>query len=253
MKVITWNTNGLRARMKDGTLKQVMEQRADILCFQETKLTDGSIFSAETFLGYHIIFSLSQNKGRSGVAILSKYPINDCDSICGLTKADAEGRYARIRIGGLNIVSLYMPHGRRDKSELPYKLSVGLHLRQILQQKFGGKVLICTDFNIAHSEMDLARPKNNHNNVMFTTEERELIDGILDVGYFDVYRELKPTGNDFTWWPYAFEAYRRNLGWRIDYFFASRALAGHVKDVEVLRRIRGSDHAPIVLDMENMV
>lgn len=148
-----------------------------------------------------------------------------------------------------------MPHGSRDKKNLKYKLEVCNKIIDRIEQdiKEGKKIIITTDFNIAHKEIDLARPSQNRKNIMFTDEERKIVDNILKIGMVDSFREKNKEGNCYTWWPYAFNAKERNLGWRIDYIFVSENIKDKIEKVNILKEIEGSDHCPtkITLKFDN--
>lgn len=249
MKIVSWNVNGLRARIGDGTLAKVLSLDADIYCFQELKLSNLEIFSSDIFEGYHASTNLADKKGYSGVCILSKDAPQYINDKSGYKRADDEGRYIEVKLTDeLSIVSLYMPHGKRDKSDLTYKLSFGDYLLGCLKNSV--ETIICTDFNIAHKDIDLARPTQNKNNVMFTSEERKMIDNFLTLGYIDAFRkDNKELEGFYTWWPFSFDAYDRNLGWRIDYFFVPERISKKLKNVKILKEIRGSDHAPIIMEL----
>lgn len=249
MKIVSWNVNGLRARVNDGTLEKVLSLAADIYCFQELKLSDLEIFSSKIFRGYHASTNLADKKGYSGVCILSKKEPQYIINQSGYKRADDEGRYIGVKLtDDISVISLYMPHGKRDKSDLAYKLSFANYLLERL--KNSPKTVVCTDFNIAHADIDLARPTQNKNNVMFTSEERKVVDNFLALGYLDAFRcsNIELDGA-YTWWPFSFDAYDRNLGWRIDYFFIPESLSNKLKSVEILNEIRGSDHAPIIMEL----
>lgn len=251
IKVVSWNVNGLRACFGHGGLEVLDSLNPDIICLQEIKLSKDSLSVLEKnfFKQYHLFYSLSERKGRNGVLIASKLPvIDDCYSI-GMKEFDLQGRFVMIKLtNGLQVINLYMPHGKRDKSELEYKLKVFAFFSAYLK-KNASSAIICTDFNIAHTELDLARPKNNLNNIMFTENERQAVDQLIQSGYCDITRSFYKGTGHFTWWPYAYDAWNKNIGWRIDYFFVNEAIKKYIKSVEILRNIRCSDHCPIILNM----
>lgn len=251
MKIISWNVNGLRARVKDGSLVRVLSLNADVLCFQELKLSDARIFDLEIFDGYYVSVKLASRFGYSGVCILTKKKPIDVNCELGFARADEDGRYLRVNEGSdCSIISLYMPHGKRDKKDIPYKIEMADYIFNSLLEKGKKRYIICTDFNIAHEDIDLARPRQNINNTMFTWTERKIVDDLLALGYVDAFR-LFEKGNEFySWWPFSFDAYERNVGWRIDYFFVPEELEKKINKVEILKEIRGSDHAPIAMDIE---
>lgn len=250
MKIVSWNVNGLRARLLDGTLQKVLSLDADVYCFQELKLSDLGTFDSALFERYHVSAKLAKKRGYSGVCILSKEPPQFVNKESGFIKADNEGRYLSATFpNGIRVISVYMPHGKRDKSEIQYKLFFANHLQNHLF-KDDIETIVCTDFNIAHKEIDLARPKQNNANVMFTPEERKVIDDLISLGFVDAFR-VKETGEGYyTWWPFSYNAYERNLGWRIDYFFISKKLRKHLNSVNILKEVRGSDHAPIIMELK---
>ena len=138
-----------------------------------------------------------------------------------------------------------MPHGRRNGSELPYKLRAYRALRECLKDLSGSNVIIAGDFNIAHGEIDLARPRQNLENIMFTADERRQLDALVSRGLRDSFRLLNEDAIAYTWWPYAYGARARNLGWRIDYIFVSTKLIPHLTKSFVVHRSTGSDHCPV--------
>lgn len=251
IKILSWNVNGLRACINHGGLKVFNSFDPDIICLQEIKLSEDNlnVLKTDCLKNYYLFYSLSERKGRNGVLIASKLPVIEYYYSMGMEKFDLQGRFVMIKLtNGLQIVNLYMPHGKRDKSELEYKLKV-LDFFSLFLKKSVSNGIVCTDFNIAHTELDLARPKNNLNNIMFTENERRAFDKLLQSGYCDIARKFYNGTGYFTWWPYAFNAWERNLGWRIDYFFVDENITQYVKSVEILNNIRCSDHCPIMLNM----
>ena len=149
----------------------------------------------------------------------------------------------------MTIINVYIPHGGRQKENLDYKLNVYNKLIEKLAKIKNQKVIVLGDFNIAHQEIDLARPTQNKNNIMFTQQERQQIDRVIDLGFVDSFRKLDKSSGNYTWWPYAFNAKERNMGWRIDYIFVSKKLSECVKNVTIYPECAFSDHCPIGLEL----
>lgn len=251
IKIISWNVNGLRACFNHGGSEILNSFDPDIICLQEIKLSEDSlsILKKNFFKDYYLFYSLSERKGRNGVLIASKLPVIESYYSIGMEEFDLQGRFVMIKLtNGLQVINLYMPHGKRDKSELEYKLKVFDYFSLFLKKNVSSGI-ICTDFNIAHTKLDLARPKNNFNNIMFTENERHAVDKLVQSGYCDITRRFYNGTGHFTWWPYAFNAWERNIGWRIDYFFVNESIAQCVKSVEILNNVRCSDHCPIMLNI----
>ena len=145
-----------------------------------------------------------------------------------------------------------MPHGGRQKENMAYKLTAYGKLLRYLERLRVGGVILAGDFNVAHKELDLARPKQNQNNTMFTTEEREQLDGIIDLGLVDSFRQFNQEGGSYTWWPYSAVARDRHLGWRIDYVFVSKSFQSTLKRAFILPEVPGSDHCPAGIELEHV-
>lgn len=242
MKIISWNVNGLRAVYKKNFLGWFEKTKADIICLQETKaqkeqLSDDLI----NIKGYHSFFNSAQKKGYSGVAVFTKKRPLSVKGKLGHKRFDSEGRILELEFSGFTLVNLYIPHGGRQKENLDYKLEVYEDILKYIKEK----TIVLGDFNVAHEEIDLARPKDNKNNIMFTIEEREQISRILKLGFKDTFRELHPKEKKYTWWPYFANARERNLGWRIDYVFSSKPF----KDAFILTNVSGSDHCPVGISL----
>lgn len=158
-----------------------------------------------------------------------------------------EGRFLKLTFPRFTLINFYLPHGGRKKENLDYKLKVYDFLLNYLSKLVNEKVILSGDFNIAHEDIDLARPKQNQNNIMFTPEERKKIDNLIQLGYVDTFRIFNQEGGNYTWWSYMAGARERNLGWRIDYLFVSPGLKQDLKSAFILQEIAGSDHCPIGL------
>lgn len=244
----------MRAVLKKGFLKWLAGTRADIICLQEIKADVGELPpDALRPEGYISFFSPSSlKKGHSGVACYVCKEPKRADYNLGFKKFGKEGRIIRLEYPKFVLFNLYLPHGGRSKENLGYKLEVYNHLLDYLgplAQKTKN-IILTGDFNVAHQEIDLARPKQNQNNVMFTPQERAQLDKLIALGFVDSFRYFVSTGGHYTWWPYFADARARNLGWRIDYAFVSKSLTSKLKDAFILRDITGSDHCPIGIEVE---
>ncbi|HHD92539.1 MAG TPA: exodeoxyribonuclease III [Candidatus Portnoybacteria bacterium] len=251
MKILSWNVNGLRAIYRKGFLSWLGKSQADIVCLQEIKAQKEQL--PEEIIkpkGYYTYFNSAQRKGYSGTAIFSKEKPRKIKTILGLEKFDNEGRIIKATYKNFILINLYLPHGGRQKENLEYKLEVYRELLSFLKNNRNEKIIITGDFNIAHQEIDLARPKQNKNNIMFTSEEKKQISEIIDLGFIDTFRKFHQEEENYTWWPYAFSARERNLGWRIDYIFISRKLLNNLKDAFILKDIKGSDHCPVGIEIK---
>lgn len=248
MKIISWNVNGLRSVYRKGFFKWFWKVNADIVCLQEIKANkdqvDGSLINPK---GYYSYFNSAERKGYSGVLVYTKKKPISVEKKLGMERFDREGRILEMKYGNFTLINLYLPHGGRGKENLPYKLEV--YRKLIEKVKSGKKLILVGDFNIAHEEIDLARPKNNLNGIMFTSKERKQIDTLVGNGLMDTFRMFNKEGGNYTWWSYMRNARERNLGWRIDYCFVSKDLRGKVKKAFILPSVKGSDHCPVGIDI----
>jgi exodeoxyribonuclease III len=249
MHLISWNVNGLRSVGRNAGLDAVLSLRPDVLLLQETKLRRDAAPTA--LAAYHASFNSATASSHWGVATLSRIrPVYVATSVISNRRFDDEGRSILSLFPKLAVLNVYIPQGNRDGRNLAYKLDCITALTDFLKRWDGPPLLLCGDFNIARDERDLARPAANNGHVMFTTEERALFEQLLMVGYVDSLRELYPGEKGiYSWWPYAFSARTRNLGWRLDYILVPSALRGCIVDVEHKANILGSDHCPVELNL----
>jgi exodeoxyribonuclease-3 len=251
MKIISWNVNGLRAVYKRNFVKLLKDINADIVCLQEIKIQKEHLPRNLIHIkNYYSYFNFAEKKGYSGVAVYTKQRPLKTEYALGIKKFDSEGRIIRLEYLDFILINIYMPHGGRQKENLGYKLDVYKYLLNYLKQIKNKRVVLIGDFNVAHQEIDLARPKYNQNNIMFTATERKNIDRIIKLGFTDAFRKFHKEGGQYTWWPYFANARERNLGWRIDYIFASKSLTPKLKDAFILQKAKGSDHCPAGMDIE---
>ena len=250
MKIYSWNTNGIRSIYNKGFIDWLNKTKPDILCTQEIKASTDQI-PAEIIKpkGYFSYFNPAQKKGYSGLSVFSKEKPKLVKNNINYKKFDTQGRILELHYKNFILFNFYMPQGARDKSKLPFKLESYKYLFKYLNKFKNKKLILIGDFNIAHQEIDLARPENNKNNIMFTPEERQQIDILLSLGFIDSYRYLNPKKEEYTWWPYFRQCRKRNIGWRIDYCFVSNNLKTKLKKAQIHTNVMGSDHCPISLEV----
>ena len=251
--IVTWNVNDIRACAKKGYLEWLEAEGADIVCLQETKAHPDQL--DEELLrpgGWHTAFASAQKRGYSGVAIYAQQEAQGLQIGLGEPEFDDEGRTIVADFGAFVLINGYFPNSQHSHARLPYKLrydALVLERSQALRAA-GREVIICGDFNAAHTELDLARPKANINNAGFLPEERAWVDDALATGLVDVFRQRHPGENGhYSWWSYRMGARGKNIGWRLDYFLCSPGIAGRVQDVRILKDVLGSDHCPVRLDL----
>ncbi len=252
LKIISWNVNGIRAIEKKGFIDWWERENPDILCLQETKASEEQIPKAvqerEAYLKY---YSTAEKKGYSGVATYSREkPISVARGF-GNPGFDSEGRILITEHESFYLFNIYYPNGKASSERLRYKMKfydAFLSYADDLRQK-GKHLIICGDFNTAHTELDLARPRENEKTSGFLPEERAWIDTFISHGYIDAFRMFTEEGGHYSWWDYKTRARERNIGWRIDYFFVSASLDGKVVASRILKEIEGSDHCPVTLEI----
>ncbi len=254
MKLISWNVNGIRAVAKKGLATFLLEEKPDVLCIQEVKISDSTRAKTEfDFLGYSEYFNSAERPGYSGTAILIKEGFSDFVGIkngLGISKFDDEGRVQVLELKKYYLVNIYFPNSRSDLSRLDYKGEFNDALLKYLKKLEKTKPVIVTgDYNVAHEEIDLARPKENISSPGFTPEERAWMTKFINSGFIDSFRHLNGDKIQYSWWSYRGGARERNVGWRIDYFCVSDKLKKHLKKAYILDKITGSDHAPVGLEI----
>ena len=246
--MISWNINGIRAGFKKGLADFIQKEEADIYCFQETKAISEQVpLEFKKISGYHSYFSSPVKKGYSGVAVYSKsIPPNVTYSI-GKSRFDEEGRVIALDMEKFLLLNIYFPNGGASPARLNYKMDFYDHFLKTINhlRSRGNKIIFCGDINTAHNEIDLARPKSNHENAGFTDQERAGFSRILAAGFLDSFRQFHKEGGHYTWWSYIFKAREKNVGWRIDYFGLSEALRSRLEDAFILEDVMGSDHCPV--------
>jgi exodeoxyribonuclease-3 len=250
MKIISWNVNGIRAVYKKDFLGWLAETNADIVCLQEIKIQSEQLPpDLVNPKNYYSFFNFANKKGYSGVAVYVRKKPLSIENKLGMERFDTEGRILKLEFPNFLLINVYLPHGGRQKENLDYKLEVYKYLLNCLKKIKNKNVILIGDLNVAHQEIDLARPKGNKNNIMFTSAERNRIDKIIELGFIDTFRKFYKDNGHYTWWPYGFNARERNLGWRIDYAFTSKSLAPKINNAFILNKVTASDHCPIGIEI----
>ena len=249
MKLISWNVNGLRACVGKGFFAFMEAEQPDMLCLQETKLQPEQAPQIE---GYYEYWNSAEKKGYSGVALFSKTEPEAVSYGLGIDEHDHEGRVITADYGAFYLVTVYTPNSQDELKRLDYRMRWEDDFRAYLQELDAEKpVIVCGDMNVAHQEIDLKNPKTNRRNAGFTDEERAKMTELLGAGFTDTFRHFYPelTGA-YSWWSYRFKAREKNAGWRIDYFLVSNRLIGRVKAARILSDVFGSDHCPVLIELE---
>lgn len=254
MKIISWNINGIRAIAKKGLADFLVSERPDILCLQEIKISEQARLMTEfDFKGYREYWHSAKRPGYSGTAILVRDDLRMNEKVkngLGLSEFDDEGRVQTLENKDFYLVNIYFPNANAVLSRLDYKLAFNDALLKYLKNLEKTKPVIITgDYNVAHQEIDLARPKENVGSPGFTPRERAWMDKFIAAGFIDTFRELNGNKIQYSWWSYRGGARFRNVGWRIDYFCISAKLKKRLKKAYILDKIMGSDHAPVGLEI----
>ncbi|SOC42036.1 exodeoxyribonuclease III [Ureibacillus acetophenoni] len=250
MKFISWNVNGIRACLTKGFLNYFENVDADFFCIQETKCQDGQVHL--DLEGYYQYWNYAQKKGYSGTAIFTKHKPMSVRYGVGEEVDEVEGRIITLEYDQFYLVNVYTPNSQRDLARLPYRLEWEEKIFDYLNELDKDKpVIYCGDLNVAHTEIDLKNAKSNVGNSGFTFEERGKMSELLSSGFTDTFRYKYPDKTDsYTWWSYMNKVRERNIGWRIDYFIVSDRLRNSINKVDIHSDVLGSDHCPILLEIE---
>ncbi|MDX2109519.1 MAG: exodeoxyribonuclease III [Verrucomicrobiota bacterium] len=251
-KLISWNVNGLRSCLGKGFLTHLSVFDADILCLQEARV-DTDPLGQDCPINYHRYYNPAEKKGYSGVAIFSKREPLAVTRGMGLPEADREGRVITAEYPEYFLVNAYIPNSQRELTRLDFRTKQWdptflAYLKQLEQTK---PVIVCGDFNCAHKEIDLANPSSNRRNAGFTDEERAGFSRLIDSGFIDTFREFEKSPGHYSWWSFRFSARERNIGWRLDYFLISLALRNRLTGASILPHVKGSDHCPVEMVLDN--
>ncbi|MFV0276029.1 MAG: exodeoxyribonuclease III [Parahaliea sp.] len=253
MKITSWNVNGLRAVMKKDFAASLAALQTDILCLQETKAQDDQVREAlEGIDGYHIYSNSAVRKGYSGVAILSREAPLSVTADIGIEEHDREGRVLTAEFPDFYLLTVYTPNSGNELARLPYREGWDADFLAFVKGLETNKpVLMCGDFNVAHRDIDLARPKPNYNkSAGYTQKEIDGMDNIHAAGFIDTFRHLHPEQVKYSWWSYRAGARGKNIGWRIDYFLGTGPLVSErLTAAEIHNEIMGSDHCPVSVEL----
>lgn len=257
MKITSWNINGIRAIVKKSFFDDLKHIDPEILCLQETKANDNQVIEALEQLNGHFIFTNSAERpGYSGTAVISKIrPLNVTKGI-DIKEFDNEGRVLCLEFENFFLVNVYVPNSGSELARLSYRQewdkAFFTYLKDLERIK---AVVVCGDLNVAHRDIDLARPKANYNKTAgYMQEEIDGIERLISNGFADTFRHFYPElGEKYTWWSFRAGARPRNIGWRIDYFLVSKFFLPNVKEAFILDNIEGSDHCPVGIILDQSI
>jgi len=250
MKLVSWNVNGLRAVLKKGFLDFLEAEQPDVLCLQETKCQPSDVAHVEWPAGYAAVFSAAVKKGYSGTGLISRVaPLRVTEGM-GIEEHDQEGRTQTAEFEDFYLVNVYVPNAQNELRRLEYRQRWDVDFCKYLKKLERKKpVIFCGDLNVAHQEIDLARPKPNVGNPGFTVEERSAFDRFVTEGFVDTFREFEKGPDHYSWWTYRAGARGKNIGWRIDYFLTSKSFRPRVKRAWISPDVMGSDHCPVGIEI----
>ena len=253
MKIISWNVNGIRAIAKKNFFEDLGKMSPEILCLQETKAQDEQVAEVVASLdSYEKYFNSAEKKGYSGTAILSKTKPLSVRRDLGIAEHDTEGRVLCLEYEGFYLVNVYVPNSGNELKRLGYRQQWDSdffnYLKALEKEK---PVVVCGDFNVAHKEIDLARPKPNYNkSAGYMQEEIDGMDRYTQGGFVDTFRHFFPEKTEaYSWWSYRAGAREKNVGWRIDYFLVSASFLSSLSGAFILKKVMGSDHCPIGVEL----
>lgn len=269
MKIVSWNVNGIRACIKKGLFEWMEKTSPEVLCVQETKATEDQLTKKDRLrfeeLGYHSYWHSAERKGYSGVATFCR--TEPLFVTRGVPFERDEGRVIVTEHGNFTLYNIYFPNGRQredgpDPERLEFKLEFYDTLLHVLEEERaeGKNLIVSGDWNTAHTELDIARPRENEKVTGFLPIEREALQRFVDAGYVDTFRHfnpaekftgLKPEQRPYSWWTYRAGARDRNIGWRIDYHFVNSEFVPSLKSAEIRPEVMGSDHCPVTIDLRD--
>ncbi len=253
MKLISWNVNGVRAVMKKDFPQILEDMNTDALCLQETKAQDDQVVEALADIkGYHIYSNSAEKKGYSGTALLTKQKPLSVTFDMGEEEHAQEGRVLCAEFDAYYLLTVYTPNSGSELKRLGYRQEWDkAFLDYVVNLEKTKPVIICGDLNVAHKPIDLARPKQNYNKAAgYMQEEIDGMDALIEAGFVDSFRALHPDKEKYSWWSFRGGARERNVGWRIDYFLTSPKLVSTYKQADILNEVFGSDHCPVLLELD---
>lgn len=252
IRILSWNVNGLRAVHKKGFLNWLQRDGPDILCVQETKSKEDQIpAQVKNVPGYHTYFSSGHKKGYGGVGLFTRKKPLSVKFYLEIEGFDDENRAMVADYGSFTLFNVYFPNGKASKERLEYKLKFYDRFLELVDRlkAEGRRIVICGDVNTAHTELDIARPKQNEKISGFLPVERAWMDKFTSHGFLDTFRIFNKMGGNYSWWDLKTKARERNVGWRIDYFFVSDNLKDRIKSAFIMTEVLGSDHCPVGIEM----
>lgn len=250
MKIVSWNVAGYRSACNKGFKESIESLNPDVICLQEVKCLESEIpFIPE---GYEMYLNPAEKKGYSGTLIFSRIKPLNVTYDMGIDIHDHEGRLITIEYDDFYLVNAYVPNSKKELERLDYRMTweddMLTYLKKLETKK---PVILCGDLNVAHTEMDIKNAKSNQRSAGFTIEERDKFTLLLKSGFIDTFRYFHPDEIKYSWWSYLFHAREKNAGWRLDYFVVSSSFIDKINDSLILNEVMGSDHCPILLDIEN--
>lgn len=250
MKIVSYNVNGLRAAQKKGFIEWLQATQPDVLCLQETKAQPGQVDETPyRQMGYQLYWHSAQKKGYSGVALLAKTPPDHLEKGTGISYIDDEGRVIRGDWGDISVMSVYVPSGtnpERQDFKMQFLADFQKYVRELKKEK--PQLVIGGDYNICHKAIDIHNPQQNKNTSGFLPEERAWVDGFLEEGFVDSFREFCAEPHQYSWWSYRANARANNKGWRIDYNMVSKPLQSRLQRAVILPEAKHSDHCPVLVE-----
>lgn len=259
MRVLSWNVGGLRSALGKGFGRWLARSGGHIVGLQEVRAHHAQLVPHNrAFRGWHRAFAAAERPGYSGVGLLSRTAPDHVETSLGDPSFDSEGRFQLARFGRLTIVNAYFPNGsgkERDNSRIPYKLAFYRRVFDLIEpeKERGAPILVVGDFNTAHREIDLARPKQNIKTSGFTPEERDELDRWIRAGWVDTFRRFEPGPGHYSWWSQRIGVREKNIGWRIDYVLASPGAAAYLRGAFIRCDVLGSDHCPVGVDLDDAI
>ncbi len=251
MKIISWNVNGIRSVLKKGLAEFIAAEQPEIVCLQETRALPEEVEIPAPLSDYVAHWNPAEKNGYAGTAIFTKPKPLAVTCGIGAAEHDQEGRVITAEYADFFLVNVYVPNSKRELTRLPYRQQWDRDFLAYLQRLEARKpVIFCGDLNVAHTEIDLARPKANVKTHGFTPEERAGFSAFVGAGLLDTFREFEKAGGHYTWWSHMGGSRARNIGWRIDYFLCSAALRPRLKAATIYPHITGSDHCPVGLELK---
>lgn len=253
MLLMSWNVNGIRAVQKKGFIDWVKKENPDILCLQETKAHPDQLDDElKNIPGYEVFFDSAEKKGYSGTATYTKIKPKQVSVGLGDPQFDTEGRVVRTEFDQFVLFNIYFPNGGRGDDRVKFKLEFYDYFLNLCEgiRKEGKHVITCGDYNTAHKEIDLARPKENRKTSGFLPIECEWLDKYVGHGYIDTFREFNKDGGQYSWWDQRFNSRDKNVGWRIDYFFINPEIRPKLKNAFIRQDVMGSDHCPVGIEID---